>query len=428
VPPATRRIVAVTKESSMLYQAYQLQSDLSSPIRMLAEQASLLFGAGKSGLPAGPGPFACVSQSASKLAAACEVVARLRLTHARPPFKLEDIEVAGQHVAVTEHKTLELPFGTLLHFRKALVNPGPRVLLVAPLSGHFATLLRETARTLLADHDVYITDWTNARDVPLSKGEFGLDDYADYLIQFLEKLGPDTHVIAVCQPCVAALVATAIMAEDDNPAQPRSLTLMAGPVDCRINPTGVNELANSKPIEWFEKTLISHVPWPHKGMMRRVYPGFVQLTAFLSMNLDRHKKSFEDLYRHVKDGEFDKAQVIRTFYDEYLAVNDLPAPFYLETIAKVFQTYDLPRGVLTFKGRTVNLKAIRKTALLTVEGERDDICAVGQTVAAQDLCSSIRPYMKNHHLQAGVGHYGVFSGSRWNSQIYPRVRDVIHSC
>ena len=411
----------------MLYQAYQLQSDITSPLRMLAEQTSLLFGTGKSGFPATPSLFQGIAASGNKLSAACEVLARLRLTHARPAYNLHRLDIAGQAVAITEHKVCTLPFGTLLHFKKAMVNPGPRVLLVAPLSGHFATLLRETARTLLADHDVYITDWHNARDVALSNGEFELDHYTDYLIKFLEVMGPDTHMVAVCQPCVAALAATAIMAEDDNPAQPRSLTLMAGPVDCRINPTGVNELANSKPIEWFEKNLVHHVPWPHKGMMRRVYPGFLQLTAFLSMNLERHKKSFEDLYRHVKEGEFDKANIIRAFYDEYLAVNDLPAGFYLQTVSKVFQTYDLPRGELTWHGRKVDLTAIRRTALLTVEGERDDICAVGQTVAAQDLCSSIRPYMKSHHLQAGVGHYGVFSGKKWNQQIYPKVRDVIHS-
>jgi poly(3-hydroxybutyrate) depolymerase len=281
-------------------------------------------------------------------------------------------------------------------------------------------------RTLLQDHDVYITDWHNARDVSLRHGAFGLDDYVDHMIRFIEAIGPGTHVVAVCQPCVAALAATALMAEDDHPAQPRSLTLMAGPVDCRVNPTEVNKLATSKPIEWFEKNLISHVPWPHAGHMRRVYPGFVQLSAFLSMNLERHKKSFEDMYRYLVEGEVEKADVIRTFYDEYLAVNDLPAEFYLETVQKVFQTYDLPRGELRFRGRRVNPAAIRRTALLTVEGERDDICAVGQTVAAQDLCSSIRPYMKTHHIQVGVGHYGVFSGRKWNQQIYPRVREVIY--
>jgi poly(3-hydroxybutyrate) depolymerase len=217
------------------------------------------------------------------------------------------------------------------------------------------------------------------------------------------------------------------MAEDDNPCQPRSLTLMAGPVDCRVNPTAVNELANSKPIDWFEKNLISRVPLPHAGFMRRVYPGFVQLSAFMSMNPERHKQAFVDLYRHLVGGEHDKAHGIKTFYDEYLAVNDLPAEFYLETIVKVFQTYDLAKGELMYRGRRVDTKAIRRTALMTIEGERDDICAVGQTVAAQDLCSSIRPYLKNHHVQTGVGHYGVFSGKKWNQQIYPRVRDAIHA-
>ena len=247
------------------------------------------------------------------------------------------------------------------------------------------------------------------------------------MIQFLQAIGPGAHVVAVCQPCVAALAATAIMAEDDDPAQPRSLTLMAGPVDCRVNPSGVNTLATSKPIEWFAKNLISHVPLPHAGFMRRVYPGFLQVTAFISMNVERHKKSFKDMYQHLADGDVEAAKTISTFYDEYLAVNDLPAEFYLETVEKVFQTYDLPLGKLTYKGRTVKPAAIRRTALLTVEGERDDICSVGQTVAAQDMCSSIRPYMKTHHVQVGVGHYGVFSGRKWNQQIYPRVREVIHA-
>jgi poly(3-hydroxybutyrate) depolymerase len=323
-----------------------------------------------------------------------------------------------------------MPFGTLLRFRKYNAQDlpyQPPVLLVAPLSGHFATLLRETAKTLLQDHDVYITDWHNARDVSLRHGPFGLDDYIDHMIRFTQAIGPGAHLVAVCQPCVAALAATAIMAEDDDPAQPRSLTLMAGPVDCRVNPTEVNKLATSKPIAWFEKNLISHVPLPHRGFMRRVYPGFVQVSAFMAMNPERHKQSFRDMYRHLVDGDVAQADTIRTFYDEYLAVNDLPAEFYLETVEKVFQTYDLPLGKLQYRGRTVNPAAIRRTALMTVEGERDDICAVGQTVAAQDLCSSLRPYMKTHHIQTGVGHYGVFSGRRWNQQIYPRVRDMIHA-
>jgi poly(3-hydroxybutyrate) depolymerase len=298
---------------------------------------------------------------------------------------------------------------------------------VAPLSGHFATLLRETVRTLLQDHDVYITDWHNARDVPLSRGAFGLDDYIEHMMRFLAAIGPGAHLVAVCQPCVAALAATALMAEDDHPATPRSVTLMAGPVDCRVNPTEVNRLATGKPISWFEQNLISHVPPPHAGVLRRVYPGFVQLTAFMGMNLERHRGAFRHLFEHLVEGRLEEARAIQVFYDEYLAVNDLPAEFYLETVEKVFQTYDLARGELRYRDRRVNTGAIRRTALLTVEGERDDICAVGQTVAAHDLCSGIRPYRKSHHVQTGVGHYGVFSGRKWNQQIYPRVRDVIHA-
>ncbi|HCX82404.1 MAG: poly(3-hydroxybutyrate) depolymerase [Curvibacter sp. RIFCSPHIGHO2_12_FULL_63_18] len=402
----------------MLYQAYQTQSDLTSPLRLMAQ-----------GLGASLWMNQTEGSMLRKMAAGMEVLSRLRLTHTRPAYGIDSVKVGERDIAVAEHAVLTMPFGTLLHFQKQepTAEPQPKVLLVAPLSGHFATLLRETARTLLQDHDVYITDWHNARDVALRHGPFGLDDYIDHMIRFTQTIGPGTHVIAVCQPCVAALAATALMAEDDDPAQPRSLTLMAGPVDCRVNPTEVNKLAVSKPIDWFEKNLISHVPLPHKGYMRRVYPGFVQLSAFLSMNLDRHKQSFKDLYQHLVNGDLEKANVTRVFYDEYLAVNDLPAEFYLETVEKVFQTYDLPLGKLSYKDRIVNPAAIRRTALMTVEGERDDICAVGQTVAAQDLCSSVRPYKKTHHVQTGVGHYGVFSGRKWNQQIYPRVRDMIHA-
>ena len=403
----------------MLYQAYQNQSDLMSPFRLLAQGGCAALWSNQ--------PEATIWR---KLSASMDVFSRMRLTHSRPAYNIQSVKVGESDMAVTEESVLSLPFGTLLRFRKeapADLPYQPPVLLVAPLSGHFATLLRETAKTLLQDHDVYITDWHNARDVPLHHGAFALDDYIDHMIRFTQAIGPGTHVVAVCQPCVAALAAAAIMAEDDDPAQPLSLTLMAGPVDCRVNPTEVNKLAVSKPIEWFEKNLISHVPLPHKGYMRRVYPGFVQVSAFLSMNLDRHKQSFRDMYQHLVDGDVDKAHVIQLFYDEYLAVNDLPAEFYLETVEKVFQTYDLPLGKLQYRGRTVNPAAIRRTALMTVEGERDDICAVGQTVAAQDLCTSIRPYRKTHHVQTGVGHYGVFSGKKWNQQIYPRVRDMIHS-
>ncbi|MRD47485.1 polyhydroxyalkanoate depolymerase [Caenimonas koreensis] len=401
----------------MLYHAYQAQSDLMSPLRLLAQHTGAALWLRQT-----------EGTVVRKIAAMSEVFSRMRLTHSRPAYNIASVQVAtGETRAVVEEAAFTLPFGTLLHFRKPHSAPQPPVLLVAPLSGHFATLLRETARTLLADHDVYITDWHNARDVPLRDGEFGLDEYIDYMIRFIEAIGTGVHVVAVCQPCVAALAAVAIMAEDDNPAQPRSLTLMAGPVDCRINPTGVNALATSKPIEWFEQNLISHVPFPHKGHMRRVYPGFVQLSAFLSMNPERHKQQFRNLFDHIVRGEDDQADTIRVFYDEYLAVNDLPAKFYLETVEKVFQTYDLAAGKLMWRGRKVDPAAIRRTWLFTVEGERDDICAMGQTLAAHDLCSSIRPYKKSHHMQTGVGHYGVFSGRRWNRHIYPRLRDIVHS-
>ena len=400
----------------MLYRVYQNQSDLMSPLRLMARQFGSALSAPKA-----------QRTIPRQLAASFEVFSRMALTHKRPAYGIDKVMVDGQEVAVTEEATLVAPFGTLLHFRKATSAVHPPVLLAAPLSGHFATLLRETVRTLLRDHDVYITDWHNARDVPLAQGTFGLDEYTLQLVSFMEAIGPGVHLVAVCQPCVSALAATALMSEDDNPAAPRSLTLMAGPVDCRINPTKVNHLATERPIGWFERNLISRVPWPHPGMMRKVYPGFLQLTAFMSMNMPRHKEQFAKLKEHLIEGDIDKADAIRNFYDEYFAVNDLPADFYLQTVERVFQTYDLARGELVVAGRKVDTKAIRKTALLTVEGERDDICAVGQTVAAQDLCSSIRPYLKAHHLQAGVGHYGVFSGSKWNTQIYPRVRETIHA-
>jgi poly(3-hydroxybutyrate) depolymerase len=299
-------------------------------------------------------------------------------------------------------------------------------LLVAPLSGHFATLLRGTVRTMLADHDVYITDWHDARAIPLSQGWFDLEDFVEHLIRFIELLGSGTHVVAICQPAVAALAATAIMAENDSPAVPPSLTLMAGPIDTRISPTEVNRFATDHPIEWFAVNTISTVPLAYAGAGRRVYPGFLQLTSFMSLNPERHAKAFRDLFEHMIAGETAKAAAIRTFYDEYFAVMDMPAEFYLQTVRTVFQQHSLPRGKMVWHGRRVEPGAIRRTALLTIEGERDDICAVGQTLAAQELCSGLAPYMKTHWVQTAVGHYGVFSGRRWQNEIYPIVRDVIH--
>src|SRR5262249_15956854 len=293
--------------------------------------------------------------------------------------------------------------------------------------GHFATLLRATVRTLLPEHDVFITDWHNARDVPITAGRFGIDEYVEHLIDYLEILGPGAHVLAVCQPCVAVLAAVALMAQAGNRAKPRSMTLMAGPIDCRVNPTKVNELANKRDIAWFERMLTATVPIRYPGAFRRVYPGFVQLAAFMTMNIERHVKAHKELYDNLANGELEKAATTKAFYDEYFAVLDLTAEFYLETVRHVFQEYALPLGRLKWRGETIDPSAIRRTMLLTVEGERDDICAVGQTVAAPDLCRKLRPYLKRHHMQAGVGHYGLFSGKRWETQVYPIVRNVILS-
>ena len=315
--------------------------------------------------------------------------------------------------------------GRCSDFKKDIQQVQPRVLVVAPLSGHFATLLRSTVQTLLADHDVCITDWHNAREAPLSAGTFGFEDYIDHIIQWLRVIGPGGHVLAVCQPCVQVLAAVAVMAEAGDPAKPMTMTLMAGPIDTRVNPTKVNELATGKPMKWFENNLISRVPSRYPGAGRRVYPGFVQLLAFVSMNVERHRKAHIDLYKHLAKGEVEKAQAIKDFYDEYFAVLDLSAEFYLETVAWVFQEARLASGTLTFRGGRVNMKAIRRTMLLTVEGERDDICSIGQTSAAHELCTGLRPHMKRHHLQVGVGHYGVFSGRRWENQVYPQVKNTI---
>jgi poly(3-hydroxybutyrate) depolymerase len=401
----------------MLYQAYQAHGDLMVPMRALASLAACQIG------PSFTENLGIVRN----IIATCELIARAKLTHRRPPFGIETVMVGRREVAVREEAAHVRPFGTLLHFKKDIDMAQPRVLLVAPLSGHFATLLRATVNTMLADHDVYITDWHNARDVALSEGGFGFDDFIQYLIDFLGAIGPGAHLVAVCQPCVAALVATAVMAQSQHPAQPRSITLMAGPIDTRVNPTQVNELAASKPISWFEQNLIAIVPMRFPGAFRRVYPGFVQLAAFMSMNIERHIKAHRELYEHIRDGEIEKARITKAFYDEYFAVLDLAAEFYLETVRLVFQEHALPLGKLTWCGERVEPRAIRRTMLLTVEGERDDICAVGQTMAAHELCSGLRPYLRRHHMQAGVGHYGVFNGQKWSSQIYPILRNVILS-
>jgi polyhydroxyalkanoate depolymerase len=399
----------------MLYLAYQTQSDMMVPVRAWATMA----------LAAGGRPPLADSPAIRNLSAAYEMIARAGLTHTRPAFGIGSIMVGNREVEVREQAAFATPFGTLLHFRKDMPTVQPRVLMVAPLSGHFATLLRATVRTMLPEHDVFITDWHNARDVPLTAGRFGVNEYVDHLIKFLEVTGPGAHMLAVCQPCVAALAATEVMAEAGNAAQPRSLTLMAGPIDTRVNPTRVNDLAKERSIKWFERTLTASVPLRYPGAFRRVYPGFVQLAAFMSMNIDRHVKAHRELYENLANGEVEKAAITKAFYDEYFAVLDLTAEFYLETVRLIFQEHALALGRFEHHGRRIDPAAIRRTMLFTVEGERDDICAVGQTVAAHDLCSKLRSYLKRHHMQVGVGHYGVFSGKRWENQIYPIVKNVI---
>jgi poly(3-hydroxybutyrate) depolymerase len=399
----------------MLYLAYQTHADIMVPVRLFAE-------AGLNALA----PWAAAEdlKVLRNLTAAYELITRAGLTHERPPYGIDSVRVGNREVAVHEEALDVTPFGTLLRFKKDLDIAQPKVLVVAPLSGHFATLLRSLVRTMLPDHDVCITDWHNARDVGIDEGRFGFDGYVSHLINWLEVLGDRAHVVAVCQPCVQVLTAAAVMAQSGSTAQPRSMTLMAGPIDTRINPTKVNELAMSKPIEWFEQNLIARVPMRYRGAGRRVYPGFVQLTAFMSMNIERHRKAHLDLYENLAKGELEKAKTTKAFYDEYFAVLDLDAEFYLETVAWVFQEARLAKGELNYRGQRVEPRAIRRTALLTVEGERDDICALGQTSAAHDLCPGIKPYMRRHHMQVGVGHYGVFSGKKWEGQIYPLLKNV----
>lgn len=402
-----------------MYQNYQVMANASDPVRKLAEksQGMLAYWPVVKTLPYGRWVEAYLEQ-----------VSLMGLTHQRPPFLIGAVKnLNGTQTAIEEKTVSHRVFCNLVKFKKKGSKDLPRILLVAPMSGHFATLLRGTVQTLVQDHEVYLTDWLNIRDIPLSAGNFDLDAYIDEIIASMHILGPGAHLMGVCQPTVACLAATALMSEDNDPCLPLSLTLMAGPIDTRINPTQVNDLAMTKPIEWFEKNLCSHVPLQFSGAGRKVYPGYVQLSAFMNMNLDRHKKSFKDLFDLRLSGEEDKANAIRDFYQEYFAIMDLSAPFYLETVEKVFQKHLLPKGELTYKNRIVNPATIRKTFLITVEGERDDICGIGQTLAAQDLCSKLPAYKKTHHLQAGVGHYGVFSGKRWASQIYPVVRSVIQS-
>lgn len=368
-------------------------------------------------------------------AAAFDVFESFTRNYGKPEFNLAPLKIYGQPVTVTETTAWEKPFGRLLHFKKdeAVYGalrakfPHPKVLIVAPLSGHFATLLRGTVEAMLPEHDVYITDWTDARDVPLRAGPFGLDDYIEYVMQMLRHLGPGAHLLAVCQPGPACLAAAALMHEDKDKAAPRSLTIMGSPIDARRSPTAPNKLSEERPYSWFKDNMIHHVPFPYAGAGRQVYPGFLQLTAFISMNRERHTNAQYDFFKNLVKGDGDNVQKHRGFYDEYLAVLDLPAEFYLETIDKIFQRFELAEGKLNYRGRLVRPAAIKDMGLMTVEGENDDISGIGQTQAAHDLCSAIPDKRKIDYIQPGVGHYGVFNGTRWRTEIQPRVRDFIRA-
>jgi poly(3-hydroxybutyrate) depolymerase len=401
----------------MLYQAYEAIGALTTPWRLAAGLTQMTLGL----LP----EAYTDSAIGRRQSALCEMVMRSRLIHRRPAFGIDSVQVGSRTVGIREEPVLSTPFGRLTHFGKETPRDEPRVLLVAALAGHFSTLMRDTVHTLVADHDVYLAEWNNARDVPPDLGRFGLDDYIAHLVQFLEELGPGTHLIAVCQPCPAAIAATSILAARQSPSVPRSLTLMAGPVDTESNPTSVNRVATTTALSWFEDHVVTTVPLGYKGFGRRVYPGFLQLSAFAGMNLERHIDQHRTLYESLVRGDEATADSIRDFYDEYFAVLDMPAEFYLETIDAVFQRNLLAKGELTWRGQRVDPGAVKTSALMTVEGDRDDICGLGQTLAAHDLFTGLDPSNKRHHLQVGVGHYGVFSGRRWRLEIYPLVREFI---
>ena len=400
----------------MLYYAYQAQCDVLAPLRMFAEAAHGLF---QQSWPGDGHPLI------RGTAAALNLFSNTRISHERPKFGIDRVIAGGDEVALSEEAVAIHPFCRLLHFKKAADLEQPKLLVVAPLSGHFSTLLRGTVAALLPDHDVYLTDWVNARNIPLEEGRFGLDDEIDLIVDFLRRLGPGTHIMAVCQPSVPVLAAVARMAMVDDPSQPASMVLMGGPIDPAANPTEVNRFAQGHSLAWFEHMVITTVPARYPGAFRRVYPGFLQLAGFLSMNLDRHVDAHWRMFRQLVAGDDESAAATRAFYDEYATVMDLTAEFYLQTVDRVFQRQDLAHGRFTVHGEPVDPAAIRKTALMTVEGERDDICAVGQTVAAHRLCTGLPAAKKRHHLQPQVGHYGVFHGRRWQNETYPQVRDFI---
>jgi poly(3-hydroxybutyrate) depolymerase len=403
--------------NTLLYSAYETRRRLLAPFYEVSElQAATLRALPK---PIAALPGARVSR------AIAETVSVLQLTHRRPGFGINAVEVDGEEVAVEERFLDTTPFGRIVHFAKARQpDSQPKVLLLPGLAGHFGTLVRETVRTMLPDHDVYLVDWFNARDVPVQAGRFGLDEFVEHIIEFLKALGPGTHLMAICQPCAAAVTVAAVMAEDEDPAQPASLILLSGPVDARVNPGPVNEAANRYSLKTLERLATTVVPRPYDGAGRRVYPGFMQAMGFLNMAPRRHVNAFAGLLRDVALGHEEAAARTTAFYDEYFAVLDIAAEFYLETARAVFRDHDLARGRMIWRGRTVDPSLIR-TALMTVEAENDDMCPPGQTEAAHSLCSAIPATRRRHHFQEGVGHYGVFSGSRFEHEIYPQIRSFV---
>lgn len=405
----------------MYYLLHELTHAALSPWRAAADVAKLYY----------KNPLNPVSHTAygRNVAAGCELFERTTRRYGKPEFGLDVTNVGGGQVAVQEKLVWKQPFCNLIHFERdipaSVKKDDPKLLIVAPMSGHYATLLRGTVEAMLPKHDVYITDWVDARMVPLSEGGFDLDDYVDYVISILRFLGKNVHVMAVCQPSVPVLAAVARMEEDGDPYAPATMTLMGGPIDTRINPTEVNKLAETRPLEWFERNVIMKVPYPQPGFWRSVYPGFLQLSGFMGMNLDKHMVAHREFFSHLVDGDGDSAEKHRDFYDEYLAVMDLTKEFYLQTVDVVFKNHSLPKGEMTHRGKLVDPSKITGCGLLTVEGEMDDISGVGQTRAAHDLCSNLSDDKRAHYVQPNVGHYGVFNGSRFRAEIAPRIADFI---
>lgn len=407
----------------MNYQAYELAHAMMTPWRTFAQGMKMHLQQ-----PFNPLSYTPMSRSA---AAAIDVFESVTRRYGKPEWGISATQIQGLSVPVNIETVVAAPFCNLIHFERlgpvAARRNDPKVLIVAPMSGHYATLLRGTVEAMLPEHDVYVTDWVDAREVPLAMGSFDFDDYVDYVIDFIHFIGPQTHVLAVCQPAVPALVAAAVMADDEDPIQPMSLILMGGPIDTRRNPTVVNRLAEEKPLSWFEQNVIAHVPFPNPGFMRPVYPGFVQLTGFMTMNLERHTQAHFNLFENLVKGDCDSVRQHRKFYEEYLSVMDLTAEFYLQTVKAVFQDHSLPTGTMMHRDQRVDCSRIERTALLTVEGERDDISGLGQTEAAHDLCTSVPADERYHYVQEGVGHYGVFNGTRWRTEIQPRIREFIRT-